>query len=279
MAVLDLILNVICLLLWLNWRSKGLGSLPNRPPAMALIGTLRRAGSTPRERWSSPIVLVAVLLLRALLYWQMGPSLRWLPQLSLPGFVLHFRADVLGRMFVFSLLGFLIFLGAFYFSLLLVVAVNSKENDSWTDLARAHLARFARLPAWLCVVLPFWASFLFWLAVAPVLAAIEVHSPIRSFGQLCGQAAVVGLGGWLLWKYVLAVILFLHIVSSYVYLGNSPFWKFISRTAQNLLRPVAWLRLRLGRIDFTPILALVLVVCGGIFLPQVLTLLYRRVSM
>jgi uncharacterized protein YggT (Ycf19 family) len=279
MAVLDFILNGICLLLWLNWRSRGLGSLPNRPPAMALIGTLRRAGSTSRERWSSPIVLVAVLLLRAIIYWQVGPGLRWLPQLSFSGFVLHFRPDVLGRMLVFSLLGFLLFLGAFYFSLMLVVAVNSKEHDGWTDLARAHLGPFARTPSWLCVVLPFWISFLCWLAIAPMLAAIQVHLPIRTFSQLCGQAAVVGLGGWLLWKYILAVILFLHIVSSYVYLGNAPFWNFITRTAQNFLRPVAWLPLRLGRIDLAPILALALVICAGIFLPQLLTILYRRVSM
>jgi uncharacterized protein YggT (Ycf19 family) len=279
MAVLDFILSVVCLLLWLNWRSRGLGSLPNRPPPLQLLGTLRRAGSTPRERWSSPLVLAAILLLRAMIYWQVGPGLRWLPQLSMPGFVLHFRPDVLGRMLIFSLLGFILLLGAFYFSLLLLAAVNAKENDPWTSLVRAHLGPLAKLHPWLCLVLPFWASFLFWLAMAPLLATIHVHLPIRSFAQLCGEAAVVGLGGWLLWRYVVGIVLLLHIISSYVYFGNAPFWKFISATAQNLLRPVTWLPLRLGKVDLAPILALALVICAGIFAPNLLASLYRQVSL
>jgi uncharacterized protein YggT (Ycf19 family) len=280
MAVVHFILNGICLLLWLNWRSRRLGALPNRPPALALIGTLRRAGTSPRERWNSSIALVAVLLIRAIIYWQVGPGFRWLPQISMPGFVLHFRPDVFARMVIFSVLGFVIFLGAFYFSLLLICMVNraAGESDYWNAFVRAHLGIFAKLPWAGCLLAPFVAGFLFWLAIGPCLAAIEVHQPVKSFTQLCGQATVVGLGSWLLWQYVVGAVLILHVLSSYVYLGNAPFWSFVGTTARNLVRPLSWLPLRLGKIDFTPLVALALLALAVWFAPESLEWLYRKLG-
>lgn len=277
MAVLDFILNCVCLLLWLNWRSRGLGALPNRPPALELVGTLRRAGPSERERWSSPLVLAAVLLLRAIVYWQFGASAHWSPQLSFAGFVVHFRPDVLGRMLVFSLLSFTLVLGAFYFSLLLIAAANrdQRQPDPWTVMVRAHLGALSKLPGWACLLLPFFIAFLLWLAVGPFLSAIQVHVPLRSFGQLCAEAAIVGAGGWLLWKYVLVALLTLHVVSNYVYLGNAPFWHFIHVTARNLLRPLARLPLRAGRIDFAPLVALLLVALASVYLSRLLAGIYR----
>jgi len=279
MAVLDFILNAVCLLLWLNWRSRGLGTLPSRPPALALVGTLRRAGPRPRERWSSPLVLVSVLLLRSFLYSQLGTNVRWLPQLSFPGFVIHFRPDVFGRMLVYSLLSFGLMLGAFYFSLMLISALNGRKanQDPWTVLVNAHLGFLGCLPAWTALVLPFLMAFLFWLAVGPLLALIQVHAPIPSAGRLLAEAAVVGIGGWLLWKYVLVLLLGLHLLSSYVYFGNAPFWKFIDITTANLLRPIAWLPLRIGRVDFAPVIALTVLVVAAIYAPRLLGVIYRMI--
>jgi uncharacterized protein YggT (Ycf19 family) len=260
MAVLDFVLNCACLLLWLNWRSRGF-TLPNRPPALALIGTLRRAEPKPRERWNSLIVLIIVLFVRAFLYSQIG-SLQWSPQIALPGFVLHFRNDLFGRMLLFSILNFLRMAAEFYFSLLLVAAINQRVDghEPWTALVRAHLGLVARLPAWMCLLLPFVIAFCAWLAIGPVLAALKIHLQLKSFFQLSQQAALVGLGGWLSWRYVIVTVLILHIISSYVYFGSAPFWNFINVTARHLLRPLEWLPLRLGKIDLVPILALGLVV-------------------
>src|SRR5262245_8909127 len=112
MAVLDFILNCACLLLWLNWRSRGLTGLP-RSPGIGLIGTLRRAERSRADRWPSLVALAVLLLARAILYTQIGASLRWMPNLSLGPFALHFRTDDFGRMFLFSLLGFVRFLAVF----------------------------------------------------------------------------------------------------------------------------------------------------------------------
>ena len=277
MPVLDFILNCACLLLWLNWRSQGLAS-PDRSPAMALISTLKRAEPGPRDSWTSPISLVSILIVRAFIYWHAGPAAQWMPRISLAAIVLHFRSDLFTRMLLFSLLNFLVFLAAFYFSLLLIAAVNRKTTPAnpWNAVVRAHLGIFARLPSWLCLLLPFIFTFLLWLALAPLLASMKIHLPVKSFSQLCAQAAVIGLSGWLFWPYVIAAILLLHIISSYVYFGNAPFWHFINTTARGLLRPVAWLPLRVGKVDFTPLLTLGLLALIILFAPRGLAWLYGR---
>ena len=61
------------------------------------------------------------------------------------------------------------------------------------------------------------------------------------------------------WKYLLAGLLFLGVLNTYLYLGNFSFWTFIQTTVGNLVRPLRWLPLRWGRIDLVPLLALGLV--------------------
>jgi uncharacterized protein YggT (Ycf19 family) len=283
MAAVHLILNCICLLLWLNWRSKGLHAIPNRPPALSLIGTLRRAGGSPQERWSSSVMLLGALLLRAFFYDQAASNLRWVPQISLMGFVLHFRpkpGDHYSYMLVFSIISFLIFLGAFSFCVLLIAAVNGKDGEAnyWNAFVRAYPGILGRLPSSACLLLPFVLGFVFWLAIGFFLALIQVHQPIRSFAQLCGQATVVGLASWLVWGYAIGAVLILHVLSSYVYFGNAPFWSFISITARNLLRPLSSLPLRFGKVDLAPLLALALLGVLAWWAPAGLEWIYRRLG-
>ena len=277
MAVLDFILNCACLLLWLNWRSRGLTGLP-RSAGIALIGTLRRAERSRGDRWPSLVALSVLLLARGIFYTQIGGSLRWMPNLWLGPLALHFRTDDFGRMFLFSLLGFVRLLVIFYFSLMLLAAVNRRalDNDPWMALIRAHLGRLRRCPAWLMLLAPFLITFLFWLVLGPLLAVLKLVTPAKSFQQLAGQAFAIGLGGWLSWQYVIAAVLVLHIVSSYIFLGSAPFWNFITDTARNLLWPLTRFPLRVGRIDLAPPCALLLVAMIALFAPSGLAWLYGR---
>ena len=280
MPVLDFILNCACLLLWLNWRSRGLAA-PERVAGVALISTLRRTRSAPGERWLSPLVLLAILLVRAILYAQIGSTTHWTPRLTLEPLVLHFRSDHFSRMLLFSVLGFLQWLAGFYFSLLLLAAVNRRgsNQDSWLALVRAHLGRAAKLPAWLQLLLPAAVTFVCWMFVGPLLSAMQIQLPAGSFRHLAGQSFVIALGAWLLWQYVAAGVLVLHIVSSYVYLGRAALWNFAGLTARNLLRPVAWLPLRIGKIDLVPVLALAAVVLAALFAPHLLRAIYVKLPL
>jgi uncharacterized protein YggT (Ycf19 family) len=279
MLVLDFILNCAALLLWLNGRSRSLTNLP-RVPGIALIATLKSAQRRPKERWPSKLVLIGLLFARAVLYWQIGTSVRWMPTIPLGPITLHFRNDMFMPMLLFSLSGFLLFLAVFYFSLMILAAVNrgTLENNPWLALIRAHLGPLAHWPAPLLLLAPFVITFLLWLALGPLFGWLEVSAPASSFAHLAKQALVIGISSWLPWPSVIAGVLALHFIASYVYLGSAPFWKFINATARQLLRPLAFLPLRLGRLDFTPLLGLALMVLVIIYAPQGLTWLYQRLA-
>ena len=87
---------------------------------------------------------------------------------------------------------------------------------------------------------------------------------------------MIGLCAYLAWKFLLVALLLLHLLNSYVYLGNHPFWLFVNTSARRLLWPLTWLPLRFGRADFTPLAGIALVFFAGEYGPPGLTLLFQR---
>jgi uncharacterized protein YggT (Ycf19 family) len=280
MPALDFILNCAALLLWLNGRSRRLTNLPS-VPGIALIATLKSAQRRPAERWPSHLVLAILLLARAILYWQVGTSAHWMPTIPLGPITLHFRNDMFMPMLLFSLLGFVLFLAVFYFSLVILAAMNrgARENNTWLALIRAHLGPLAHWPAPLLLFMPFVVTFLSWLALGPVFGWLQVAAPTSSFNQLAKQALVIGLSAWLPWAYLIGGLFTLHFLASYVYFGRAPFWNFVHASARQLLRPFASLPLRVGKLDLAPLLGLALMIAVIIFIPQGLTWLYQRLAM
>ena len=279
MNVLDFVLNCAALLLWLNWWSREF-SAP-RASGIALVSTLRRAEPARRDRWKSPVVLVAILLVRSLVYWQIGSSTHWTPRLSLVAINVPFRSDSLGRMLLFSCLSFVVFGGAFYLCALLIAALNHKlpVTDQWQSFFRTLLGPIDKLPRWLKFLLPFAIGILFWLLVGPLLSAVGVQVPVKSFVHRVQEAVLIGISAWLVWKYAIAIVLVLHVVTSYVYFGASPVWKFISETARNLLRSLAGIPLQVSRVDFAPILALAIVFTLAEFVSRALPKLYATLPL
>jgi uncharacterized protein YggT (Ycf19 family) len=53
-------------------------------------------------------------------------------------------------------------------------------------------------------------------------------------------------------------------------------WNFINATARTLLRPLRWLPLQAGKIDFAPVLAIVVVLAAAQFSQRGLTDLYQK---
>lgn len=275
MPVIDFILNIAGLLLWLNWRSLHFDPLLRRAPA-TLVGTLRPAEPQPGKGWPLLAGLGLLLLVRAILYWDLGPAVNWTPQLDLGVVALAFRSDSyppgssLRATLLFSLLSFLRLLLVFYFWLLVLGAIKrpSTEPEPIQKLIRLHLGRLGSWPWPAQLILPLLLAAALWVLLHPVLVGLDVINRAHSLGHLAGQAGLVSAGLLLTLKYLLPTILLLHFVLTYVYLGRSAFWDFISGTARTLLTPLRFLRL--GKVDFAPLVGTVLLVALLHWLPNLL---------
>jgi uncharacterized protein YggT (Ycf19 family) len=77
-------------------------------------------------------------------------------------------------------------------------------------------------------------------------------------------------------KFLLLVLFALHLINTYVYLGELSFWKFVNTATRELLRPIQWLPLRVGKIDFRPVAAIIVVFLAADYTQGQLTRLYEQ---
>src|SRR2546425_777968 len=220
MALVDFILNLVGLLLWVNWRSLRLDPLVRSGPT-TLVGTLRRAEPKRAGGWPFLLALAVLLFLRAVLYWQIGSAVNWTPKLELGAIAISLRSDFLARALLFSISSFGLALLVFYFWLLLLSMVNGRGADEpWQKLVGWHLGSVARWPWPLKLLLPLVIAGLLWLAFNPLLARWQIIPPARSAVHRLEQAGAIAMSAYLTWKYLIGAILALYLLSSYVYLGN-----------------------------------------------------------
>lgn len=260
MWLIDVILDLLCLLLWMSWRTAS-ASPKDVPWHRTLLRTLRRAAPKTRLHWGYPVMLGAVLLLRGFFYAQLGTALHWVPQLDFDVLTIPFRSDRLGRMMIFSLLGFSQWLGGFYLWLLLLSALSNRvpEGNSFRHFVQVNLGWPDRLPPVVRLLLPIPVVTLLWTGLAWWFGRLGLMPAPVSAWHTAAQGLVLSLGSLLLWQYLLAAIIILFLFHSYIFIGNSPFWEFIEGAGQTLLAPMRRLPLRWGKIDGTPVVALALV--------------------
>ncbi|HSY18263.1 MAG TPA: hypothetical protein VK815_08020 [Candidatus Acidoferrales bacterium] len=254
MSIVDFILNLAGLLLWLNWRSLRFDPLTKRRPA-TLMGTLRPAAPKKLRRWHLLVFIAVLLLFRAVIYRYMVPF--WVGHLDFGVTNLPFRSDDFYRMSVFSFFSFSLTLGIFYLCLLPLSLLAGPEP--FHSLVKVPLGRVDDWPRWAKIILPFFATALFWWLASWVFGWLQISPRAVLPAERFEQSLIIGLGSYLLWKFPLGAILVLHLLNSYVYFGKHPFWKYVHATAQTLLSPLQKIPLRLGKVDFAPVLGLVLI--------------------
>ena len=259
-GVIDFILNLAGLMLWLNWRTLPFDPLTTATPA-TLIGTLRRAEPTRYKRWHFAAGLVALLLLRAVFYRLIGPSVDWTGTVNLIATRLAFRSDSLQIMLLYSALSFGLLLGIFMLWLLLlsVLSPASGGNPLLSRLTRAHLGFVSTWPAWRKLLFPFLAGFiLWWLWTWPLAWWGLIPEPLSEISRLA-QAALLGLSAYFAWEYLIAALLTVYLLHNYLYFGRHVIWNYVDDTARQLLRPLRRLPLHVGKVDLSPVVAIAVV--------------------
>jgi len=258
MWFIDFILNLAGLLLWLNWSTAKADPLGKRTPA-TLIGTLRRADA------------------RKTRHWQIGASVHWAARLNLGVIELSFRSDYFSRMLLFSFCSFAVTLAVFYLWLLLLSILAGPEPIH--ALVRMQLGRVDRWRHWPKIFLPFiFVSLLWWLA-SWLLAWLQIIPQPVSPAHRLGASLLIGLGSYLVWKFLIAALLALHSLNSYVYFGKHPIWNYVDATARTLLRPLKKFPLRAGKADFAPIVGIALLFLLAELAGRLLALLYGRLAL
>jgi len=261
MAALDVILNLATVLLWFNWRSMRAESF-SRFPAATLIGTLKRTTPHSWRAWRLLPALIALLTARGLLYYYLGAPAGWIARLNLGPVVLAFRTDSVLSALAYSLLSFGRALAVAYLWIVAVVTVTRgmTDPDPIQRVLRLQVGRTLRWPPLLAGSLPFFGVTVVWLALHPALAALNVVTR-TSVAHLLEQAMLLNLALACTLEFLVVPLLLLHFITSYVYLGSNPFWEFVANTAQRFLAPLKPLPLRMGKLDFTALAGVALVVC------------------
>jgi uncharacterized protein YggT (Ycf19 family) len=212
------------------------------------------------KRWHFLAGLAGLLFVRALFYWQIGPAVNWTPQLDLGVVALAFRGNVLITTLLFSILSFTSTLVIFYFWLITLDILNGRpaEPDPFQKMIQLQLGRIARWPRWVRALTPVLFTTTLWIGVHPLLVFAGVLHPAQSAAHPVEQGLLVGIGIYFTLKNLLPVFLFLHLIATYVYLGGSPLWAFVRATSRKILVPLNRVPLRWGRIDFAPLIGIVL---------------------
>lgn len=277
MTLLDAILGLVGLLLWINWRSIDLSPTAHAP-SLSLLSTLRRAEVQPEKRWVSLTLLLVLLIGRPLLYWQIGPSIGWTPGLRLGPVSLAFRSDYLGRMFLFSFLGFGWVLVRFHFFLALLCVLHHRLPDtvSFQRFVRAHLGWLGRRHWVLQLLLPLVVFALLWGLLNPAFVRLGLLPRNQGLAHTLQQSVLVSCGLLLSLSTPVIGTLALHVLNSYVYLGHHEFWNYINVTARQLLRPIQAVPLTIARVDFAPILIAISIGFAAQAAGQGVVVLYRK---
>jgi hypothetical protein len=254
LSLIDFILNLAGLLLWLGWRSTRFDPLV-RTSVSSLAGTLRRAEPQRMKGWQFLVGVVALVIIRALFYWQIGSAVSLSFKLDLLAVVPNFRSSRFLPAMVFSVLSLARMLGIFYFWLLFLVLINRRpaDYDPVLKMLRLHVGRAARWPWPIQLFLPLLMVAALWMAVHPMLMHVGATNRVSSYLCLLEQGLLIGGGLYLSLKFLVPAFLLLHLIASYVYLGASPFWDFVGATAGSFLKLLHLTRLRFGRWDLAPL--------------------------
>ena len=254
MDLIHFILNAAAMLLWLSWRSHRFVPA-NDFRGGTLLSTLKKTERGQFNRKTLVTSLVTLLGLRAIFYWHIGTGVNWAPRMDFVVISIPYRCDFFDRMLLFSVLSFGCWLGIFAFAMLFLQLLNHRtgETNPWQAIVKKHLGIVSDLPIGVRIFLPALTAFVLWLVLSYYLSYLLILELPGSWQHWVGQALVLAVTVHLLCTPLILAVMLLHMVNSYVYLGNYAFLAYINTTAQTLLKLIRRLPLRLGKIDLAPL--------------------------
>ncbi len=259
LETINLLLNLAGLGLWIGAFvfSRAAGRL-SRP--LTLLSTLRPETSAAHGRLVLLGSLTAMLVLRAAAYWNFSTTGSRLPSVDFGILSISFRSDLFTDMLAYSIGSFLVFLYLYYLWML-GISLCCRSSGPVDSIENFVKQQFRFLASWHVgwkVFASLSAGAGLWLAVGSALLVFGIGEIPREWSvpTLLLQSPFVAASFGCSFLLVMAVVLALHLINSYVYFGEHAVWPFIDRTAKVYLSPLRRFPLMLGRFDFSPILGI-----------------------
>jgi uncharacterized protein YggT (Ycf19 family) len=127
-------------------------------------------------------------------------------------------------------------------------------------------------------LLPLVVTTMCWWIASWLLAWLQIipqPSPVRRIEA----ALIIASQSYLLWQFPIAAILVLYLLNSYIYFGRHPVWNYVDGTARTLLKPLKEIPfLKIGKVDFTPVVGIALVFLIAQLAGWGVGVLYKRLS-
>jgi uncharacterized protein YggT (Ycf19 family) len=128
------------------------------------------------------------------------------------------------------------------------------------------------------IFLPLVATTLLWWLASWLFAELTIIPRPFSEAHRFESSLLIGLGSYLVWRFPIGAVLALHLLNNYIYFGKHPVWSYVNATAQTLLSPLKKIPLRLGNVDFAPVLGVALVFLLAEAAGRGLVFLYGKLS-
>lgn len=264
METFHLFLNLLCLLLWFDWRTSRISSA-NPPKAASLSGALNHAAGSTSKRGGSLWLLLAILFLRPILYNALTHGATWTPVLELQIISLPWRSDDAWRMLLYSWISFGQLLLYAHVWMIALVRINHLrgEDNSVHRILHAQLGSLLRLPLAFRLALPALVVFLFWLFGSPLFVRLGITPEPKSIFHLLGQSFLLGAWQLLVYRWLLIGLLAFHMVELFVFLGDSRWLRYPRLSAKSLSSRFHGMRLVVGKVDLTDLILILAIYFGS----------------
>ncbi len=259
MGFVDLILNILAVWFLVSWRMNANMREQgyHHSDLNYATGALVVAGRTSWWRYLKWMLII--ILGRPFLYLWLGNYVHWYAVLKFVAVNVPFPPGNLSRMFLFSISGFLQALLVFYVCLLFLTFWNRDAGVSTSNqmvrCIHMMLGKIVYWPAACRLLLPMIVAIPLWFLYSNILMMCDVLPPQRMFLTIFRESLVMGLAVYVPWFYLMALLIFIHAVSIFN-LGTSPAWSYLHGITEKVLKPLYYLPLKFGKVDFVPVAGL-----------------------
>ncbi len=259
LETINLLLNLAGLGLWIGaFAFSHAAARLSRP--LTLLSTMRPETSAAHGRLVLLGSLTALLILRAAAYWNFSMTGGRFPSVDFRILSISFRPDLFTELLAYSIGSFFVFLYLYYLWMLGISLCcrSSGPADSIENFVNQQLRFLASRHVGWKVFAALFAGAGLWLAIGSALLVFGIGEIPRewSVSTILWQSPFVAVSFGCSFLLVMAAVLVLHLIHSYVHFGEHDVWPFIDRTAKVYLSPLRRFPLMFGRFDFAPILGI-----------------------